>query len=107
MRTYCGAKCAECPMQGQCAGCVESGGKPFGGRCLLAECVREKGGESCGSCGACAKKETILALVNSLRIPGLPEIETLCPLPGAFVNLPFTFPDGSVAKLLDDTAVYL
>ena len=51
--TYCGKSCAECAQKEQlnCPGCRPGPGKQFGGDCELAKCVRDKGHETCETCG--------------------------------------------------------
>ena len=50
---YCGKSCAECEMKEQlnCTGCKAGPGRQFGGDCELAKCVRDKGHETCDTCG--------------------------------------------------------
>ena len=47
--TYCGKSCAECTKKEElnCMGCKTGPGRPFGGDCELAKCVRDKGHETC------------------------------------------------------------
>ena len=53
------------------------------------------------------KKQTIDEF-NALLVPmGLPRVEDLNVLPGSFINLPYTLPNGSVVRFLDDDATYL
>ena len=51
--TYCGKSCEECTKKEQlnCPGCKAGPGRQFGGDCELAKCVREKGHETCETCG--------------------------------------------------------
>ena len=51
--TYCGKICAECEKKEQlnCSGCKAGPGRQFGGECELAKCVRDKGHETCDTCG--------------------------------------------------------
>lgn len=51
--TYCGKFCAECTKKEQldCSGCKTGPGRQFGGDCELAKCVRDKGHETCETCG--------------------------------------------------------
>ena len=51
--TYCGKSCAECTKKEQlnCSGCKTGPGRQFGGDCELAKCVRDKGHETCDTCG--------------------------------------------------------
>lgn len=51
--TYCGKSCAECSQKEllNCPGCKAGPGRQFGGDCELAKCCREKGHETCDTCG--------------------------------------------------------
>ena len=51
--TYCGKSCEECTKKEQlnCSGCKTGPGRQFGGDCDLAKCVRDKGHETCDTCG--------------------------------------------------------
>ena len=51
--TYCGKNCAECSKREKlnCQGCKAGPGRQFGGDCELAKCVRDKGHETCETCG--------------------------------------------------------
>ena len=51
--TYCGKNCAECSKREElnCQGCKAGPGRQFGGDCELAKCVRDKGHETCETCG--------------------------------------------------------
>ena len=51
--TYCGKSCAECTKKEDlnCPGCKTGPGRQFGGDCELAKCVRDKGHETCETCG--------------------------------------------------------
>ena len=51
--TYCGKSCDECTKKEQlnCSGCKTGPGRQFGGDCELAKCVRDKGHETCETCG--------------------------------------------------------
>lgn len=53
-------------------------------------------------------KAQIISEFNTLfRIEGLPKLENLSVLPGSFVNLEYTLPNGQRVKFLDDNATYL
>ncbi len=105
--SVCGAECAGCPSAASCGGCRETGGKPFGTECPMAACCREKGQETCGACGgSCGLKAPLIAEFNGLGIPGLGEITDLNALAGAYINLPYTLPNGQVVKLLEDGKIY-
>ena len=45
--------------------------------------------------------------INALHIEGMPKVETLNALVGAYVNLEYRLPNGSRVKFLDDGATYL
>lgn len=51
--TYCGKNCAECAHKHQlsCSGCKTGPGRQYGGDCELAKCIRDKGHETCDTCG--------------------------------------------------------
>lgn len=51
--TYCGKSCDECSHKEllNCPGCKAGPGRQFGGDCELAKCCREKGHETCDTCG--------------------------------------------------------
>lgn len=51
-------------------------------------------------------KETILQKIQALPIPELREIAVLNELPGSYLNLECTLPNGQTAKLLDDNRTY-
>lgn len=51
-------------------------------------------------------KETILQKIHELPIPELREITDLNELPGSYLNLECTLPNGQRAKLLDDNRTY-
>lgn len=100
--TYCGLDCCgACAVKGQCGGCIQTGGRPFGGTCAAAESVKR------GGPGALAAlKEKLLGVCNSLDIPGL-TVSELVPLIGFYVNLEYPLANGQHVKLLADENVYL
>ena len=53
------------------------------------------------------KAQLIGELNALLDIEGLPQVETLNVLPGEFVNLEYTLPNGEKVKFLDDRQTYL
>ena len=53
------------------------------------------------------KKQLIGEINTILTIEGLPKIENLNVLPGEFVNLEYTLPNGIIVKFLDDKQTYL
>ena len=54
-----------------------------------------------------AFKKQLIAEINALHIPGMPELKSLNALVGSFVNLEYRLPSGQKAKFLDDGATYL
>ncbi len=50
--TYCGLSCKDCTFREPCGckGCIATGGKPFHGKCDVAECAVKKQQAFCGSC---------------------------------------------------------
>lgn len=103
MKTLCGIDCKEvCSMyKNGCPGCRETDGKPFGGACVAAECVRTGGEE-----GLRSFKQKVVDEINALGIPEL-TVKELYYLSGAYVNLAYPMDDGSRVKFLDDKKVYL
>ena len=51
--TYCGKSCGDCTRKADlnCSGCKSGPGKWYGGDCKLAKCARDKGHETCETCG--------------------------------------------------------
>ena len=103
-KSICGADCENCDFgkSNKCPGCTESKSCPFGRKCFIAEYIN-KGGEINYN----LFKEKLIEEFNSLNIPGMPKINELFPLNGAFINLPYPLPNGRTIKLLDDRAIYL
>ena len=53
-------------------------------------------------------KQQLINEFNTLfHIEGLPKVENLNVLPGDYINLKYTLPNGHKVKLLDDNASYL
>ena len=52
-------------------------------------------------------KQQLMDEINALHIEGMPKVEKLNALVGAYVNLPYRLPNGSEVKFLDDGATYL
>ena len=101
-KSICGVDCEHCDYAANCPGCRETDGKPFGGKCVTAECFR-RGGKTCYE----QLKTELCTEFNSLHIPGLPEVTVLNELVGAYVNLAYPLTNGSTVKLLDDKGIYL
>ena len=101
MKTICGSDCCSaCSRLDDCGGCEKTGGRPFGGRCAAAECIRA-GGEAALD----ALKTALIAEINALGIEGL-RVDDLNLLNGFFVNLEYPLANGTRAKFLDDRNVY-
>ena len=54
-----------------------------------------------------AFKKQLVDEFNELNIEGMPKVESLNVLPGSFVNLEYSLPNGEKVKFLDDRASYL
>lgn len=52
-------------------------------------------------------KEQFIKEINALHIDGMPKVEKLNALVGAYVNLAYPLPSGASAKFLDDQTTYL
>lgn len=103
MKNYCGADCAGCPNKESCAGCLETCGSPFGGRCVAAEYIKTGGAEAYRQF-----KSKLTEEVNALlSAEGLGSTDSLYELVGAYVNLEYTMPSGEKVKLLNDKNIYL
>ena len=107
--SICGADCANCPSSAGCGGCRETGGRPFrGGECILAACCRAREQDQCSQCGGvCGLKGPLIEAFNALGIPDMAEVTDLNALPGAYINLAYTLPNGQTVKLLEDEKIYL
>lgn len=101
MASICGINCAECSMHGICEGCAETGGKPFGAECVVAECCKK------GENTLKAFKESLIAAFNGLGISDMEEVKDLNALKGSFLNIEYTLPNGQRVKLWDDNRIYL
>ena len=74
-RALCGADCAHCSFHDKCAGCLPTGERPFGEKCLVASCI-EKGGNTYSRL-----TEQLISAFNALQIPDMAEVTELHPLP--------------------------
>ena len=52
-------------------------------------------------------KSQLIDEINALEIEGMPKLDNLNALVGAYVNLEYTLPNGKSVKYLDDEATYL
>lgn len=101
MLSICGSECCgECCRKDDCGGCLKTDGRPFGGTCIAAECVKK---------GGLAEfkrlKETLIAEFNALGIQHL-QVKDLNLLNGFYVNLEYPLANGQFVKLLEDNRVY-
>lgn len=107
-KSICGLDCGTCQLSNTCGGCAETGGKPFGGECMVAACCRQKTAD-CGdfSQNVCGLKQKLMAEFNGLHIPDMPPVTDLYALVGSFVNLEYPLPGGQTVKFWDDKRIYL
>ena len=54
-----------------------------------------------------AFKKQLVEEINALGIDGMPKVESLNALVGAYVNLPYRLPSGATVKFLNDGTTYL
>ena len=54
-----------------------------------------------------AFKQDLIDEINALNVAGMPSLTKLNALVGGYVNLEYTFPNGSTVKFLNDSATYL
>lgn len=93
--------CSRCVFRNNgCEGCSESGGRPCGGSCVAAECVKKAGFEEMLS-----KTQKLIDEINSLGIDELC-VTSLNLLSGSYVNLAYPLPDGKTVGFLDEKRVY-
>jgi hypothetical protein len=104
--TICGLDCTECEFKEGCKGCKETNGRPFGGKCIVAECCKEN---NCGKFPnkVCSLKKKIIREFNHLGIKDMEKVTDLYALVGSFVNMEYILPNGEKIKLLDDNSIYL
>lgn len=101
MLSICGAECcSECDRREDCGGCAETGGHPFGGKCIAAESIKRGGSEEFKKV-----KETLIEEFNALGIRDL-QVKDLNLLVGSYVNLEYVLPNGQSVRLLEDNHVY-
>lgn len=102
MLSICRSDCCDrCSRKEECGGCVKTQGRPFGGVCVAAGWIREKGWE-----GYLREKEALIREINALGIPHL-QVEDLCLLNGFYVNMAYPLPNGETVRLLCDDHIYL
>lgn len=107
--SICGLDCSGCSMKDTCGGCAATGGKPFGGECMVAACCGKGKTDGCGSFSQniCRMKQQLIAQFNALGIADMPPVTDLYALVGSFVNLEYTLPGGQRVKFWDDRRIYL
>ena len=100
----CGVDCNNCGYgkNNNCKGCASTKGCPFGKQCFIAKYILTGGKENYE-----IFKKNLVNEINELNIPGMPKINDLAPLNGAFVNLSYPIPNGTNVKFLDDNDIYL
>lgn len=104
MESICGATCDGCKYgeNNNCKGCKATNGCPFGRQCFIAKYILTGGMESFK-----LFKNQLINEINDLKIQGMPKINDLCALNGAFVNLNYPLPNGENVQFLNDNDVYL
>ena len=101
MASSCGVDCcSECNRRKECGGCVETNGRPFGGKCIAANCIKSGGLEEFARV-----KETLIEEINGLGIENL-QVEDLNLLNGFYINLEYLLANGQSVKLLEDKNIY-
>ena len=101
MKSICGIDCTTCEWNTVCKGCAESGGRPFGGTCVAAECCRR------GETALSQLKTALIAAFRALDIPEMEELTGLNALRGSLIIIRYTLPSGLIVKLWDDDRIYL
>lgn len=109
MKAVCGLDCESCGFREQCGGCAETGGKPFGGSCVIAACCLAKGCENCGRAfsAPCRLKQELISEFNALSIEDMEEVRDLNALIGSYINLTYPLPGGQTVQFWDNSRVYL
>ena len=101
MKSICGIDCTKCGLSCSCSGCLETGGRPFGEKCIVA-LYCQKGGTALSEL-----KETLIAAFNELSIEDMEEVTELNALKGSFINMEYKLPGGRKATFWDDNKIYL
>ena len=102
MNSFCDSSCcSECGRLSDCGGCEKTDGRPFGGECIAAKCVKA-GGKSAFE----ELKNQLIDEINALKIDGL-SVDNLNLLNGFYVNLEYPLANGLAVKFLEDNKVYL
>ena len=101
MKTICGSDCCgNCSRLSECGGCLNCGGKPFGGKCVAASWIQAHGQDAYEEL-----KRTLIAEINALGIDGL-RVNDLNLLNGFYVNLAYPLANGKTVKFLVDNNIY-
>lgn len=101
MKSICGSDCCErCSRLSECGGCMKVNGKPFGGECIAANCIK-KGGQMAFD----ELKKTLISEINTIGLEEL-HVDDLNLLNGFFVNLEYPLANGTTAKFLVDNNIY-
>ena len=102
MKAVCGANCEECELfKKKCQGCLNTNACPFGKKCWIAKYL-ELGKENFD-----ILKKQLIEEFYKLNIAGMPKIDDLYSLQGAFVNLEYQLPNLKRVKFLNDNEAYL
>ncbi len=104
MESICGADCSICEYGKNAGwqGCKKTNGCPFGNQCFIAKIILEDGMEKYEEL-----QKQLLQEINSLCVDGMPEVNQLFPLNGAFVNLEYPLPNGNRVSFLNNKVAYL
>ncbi|MEE1187317.1 MAG: DUF3795 domain-containing protein [Acutalibacteraceae bacterium] len=104
MKGICGADCNNCGYgkSNNCKGCSTTLGCPFGKQCFIYRYITTGGEENYK-----LLKKQLIDELNSLDIPGMPNIDELYPMNGSYVNLAYPMPNNKQIKLLNDNNIYL
>ncbi len=104
MKSICGTDCSNCEYgkNNTCNGCSQTKGCPFGKQCFIAKYILTGGKDNFE-----LFKRQVINEINDLNISGMPMINELYPLNGAFVNLKYSLPNGKTVQFLDNNEIYL
>lgn len=102
MKSICEVNCSECFLKSNCNGCLNTNGCPFSENCFIARYILQNGKEAYDKFVGLLINE-----INFLAVTDMPDVTSLNPLKGSFVNLEYTLDSGQKAKLLNDNMIYL
>ena len=104
MKSICKADCENCGYgkNNGCKGCQSTGGCPFGKQCFIASYILKGSKENYE---IFVKK--LIDEINAMDIAGMPKINELFPINGAFINLEYTLMNNHKVKFLNDDEIYL